>query len=123
MPTFTGLSSQEKLGNGKNGLHTVRNRTSEIDVTGTDLSNGLAMTIWWGGTKDDPDIRWTGQLRSTNQQNTVASCKLTTAINKYEPSTGTNMGTGLGEGDDVSVTLGEGAAETPPVAAQVNLDP
>ena len=125
MPTFTGLTSQESLANGKKGLHTVRNKTSEIDVTGTDLSNGLAMTIWWGGTKDDPDIRWTGQLRATNQQNTVASCKLTTAINKFEPPSGTDLGsgTGLGEGEDVSVTLGTGAAETPPAPAKVNLDP
>ena len=125
MPTFTGLTSQEKLGNGKNGLHTVRNKTSEIDVAGTDLSNGLAITIWWGGTKDDPDIRWTGQLRSTNQNNTVSSCKLTTVINKYEPPSGTDLGsgTGVGEGDDVSVTLGTGVAETTPVPAQVNLDP
>jgi hypothetical protein len=127
MPTFTGLTSQESLANGKKGLHTVRNRTSEVDVTGTGLSNGLAMTIWLGGTKDDPDIRWTGRLRAVNQQQTVASCQLTTSINKYEPPTGTNMGsgtgTGLGEGEDVSVTLGEGPAETPPVAIQVNMDP
>ena len=123
MPTFTGLTSQESLANGKKGLHTVRTKTSEIDVTGTDLSNGLAMTIWWGGTKDDPDIRWTGQLRSTNQKNTVSSCKLTTVINKYEPTSGMGVGEGVGEGMDVSVTLGTGAAETPPAPAQVNLDP
>lgn len=125
MPTFTGLTSQERLGNGKNGLHTVRNKTSEIDVTGTDLSNGLAMTVWFGGTKDDPDIRWTGQLRSTNQNNTVSSCKLTTVLNKYEPTSGTDLGsgTGVGEGMDVTVTLGTGPAETTPVPAQVNLDP
>ena len=125
MPTFTGLTSQERLGNGKNGLHLVRNKTSEIDVVGTDLSNGLAMTIWYGGTKDDPDVRWTGQLRSTNQNNTVSQCKLTTVINKYEPTSGTDVGsgTGGGDGDDVSVTLGTGAAETPPVPVQVNLAP
>ena len=81
------------------------------------------MTIWFGGTKDDPDIRWTGQLRSTNQNNTVSSCKLTTVINKYEPPSGTDLGSGTGEGDDVSVTLGTGPAETPPAPAQVNLDP
>ena len=94
-------------------------------MAGTDLANGLAMTIWFGGTKDDPDIRWTGQLRSTNQNNTVSSCKLTTVINKYEPPSGSDVasGTGVGEGMDVTVTLGEGAAETQPVLAQVNLDP
>ena len=125
MPTFTGLTSQEKLGNGKNGLHTKRTKTSEVDITGTDLANGLAVTVWFGGTKDDPDIRWTGRLRATNPANTVASCSLTTAINKYEPTSGTAVGsgTGVGEGMDVSVTLGEGPAETPPAPAQVNLDP
>jgi hypothetical protein len=119
MPTVTGLRGQAGLRGNKLGLHLRNGTTNPVQILGTDLSMGLKVTIRYGGTFDDPDVKWTGNLNGIGMDNTEGTGVLTCA-NKYEPPQ--DMGGDVGEGEDVTVTVGEAASETRPVALKVNLD-
>lgn len=114
MPTVTGFTALARLNSGpnsgKDGLHLTNNSTSPVEVTGSGLVDGMAVSVTYGTA-----ISWAGTLNITNNKCT-ANLKCT---NTYEPPTPEDDGGGLGDPEDVSVTVGDAQ----PIVTPVNLGP
>ena len=98
-PVVTGFTALADLNGGKKGLNKTNNSHSPCEVTGTDLSADLPVNasngvgVSWAGTLKYVNSKWTSNLTCTN--NSI----------------------GVGDTEDVSVTVGS----SPTYDAQVNV--
>lgn len=118
-PTVKTFAAKGQLANGKTGLHATNNSTTPIELTGTNLVNQMAVTIKFG-----TDITWSGTLNAPNTTSGTATAKCSNPYNASETPVGVDGD--LGDGEDVSVTVGSGTNTSPssdPAPFKVNLDP
>jgi hypothetical protein len=72
MPTVTGFTGNAPLSGGKTGLKTTNNSVSPSELTGTNLTDGLAVvvtasaTLFWNGTLKVDGGKFKCNLKCTN---------------------------------------------------------